>query len=195
MKSGRLSAARFCRFPTTTRSRRRCRNSAHDRQLHSCPGRIATRSVAMQNRDRSRFGIRYDPGSAARHHSASKTRVYAPMAPHRAREKRQSMTALWTLSDMAAAMRADLSGAPAQEITGISIDSRGLSKGEAFFALTDVRDGHEFVDAALKAGAGVAVVARGKRAMFAADAPLLLVDDVLEALRDLARAAPPAHRR
>jgi UDP-N-acetylmuramoyl-tripeptide--D-alanyl-D-alanine ligase len=99
------------------------------------------------------------------------------------------MTSLWTLSDMAAAMRADISGAPAQDITGISIDSRGLSKGEAFFALTDVRDGHEFVDSALKAGAGVAVVARGKRAMFAADAPLLLVDDVLEALRDLARAA------
>ncbi|MDI1346395.1 MAG: UDP-N-acetylmuramoylalanyl-D-glutamyl-2,6-diaminopimelate--D-alanyl-D-alanine ligase, partial [Pseudolabrys sp.] len=99
------------------------------------------------------------------------------------------MTALWTLSDMAAAMRAEISGAPAQNITGISIDSRGLSKGEAFFALTDARDGHEFVDSALKAGAGVAVVARDKRAMFAADAPLLLVDDVLEALRDLARAA------
>jgi len=99
------------------------------------------------------------------------------------------MTSLWTLTDMATAMRADISGAPAQGITGISIDSRGLSRGEAFFALTDVRDGHDFVDAALKAGAGVAVVARAKRAMFAADAPLLLVDDVLEALRDLARAA------
>ena len=99
------------------------------------------------------------------------------------------MTALWTLTDMAAAMRADISGAPAQEITGISIDSRALSRGEAFFALTDARDGHDFVDAALKAGAGVAVVARAKRAMFPAEAPLLLVDDVLEALRDLARAA------
>jgi UDP-N-acetylmuramoyl-tripeptide--D-alanyl-D-alanine ligase len=99
------------------------------------------------------------------------------------------MSFLWTLSDMAAAMRADRAGAMPEGVTGISIDSRGLSKGDAFFALTDVRDGHDFVEAALKAGADVAVVARAKRATFAADAPLLLVDDVLDALRDLARAA------
>jgi UDP-N-acetylmuramoyl-tripeptide--D-alanyl-D-alanine ligase len=90
---------------------------------------------------------------------------------------------------MAKAMRADINGAPASDITGISIDTRTIAKGEAFFALTDARDGHDFVEAALKAGAGVAVVARGKRARFAVDAPLLLVDDVLDALRDLAAAA------
>ncbi|MDO8878649.1 MAG: UDP-N-acetylmuramoylalanyl-D-glutamyl-2,6-diaminopimelate--D-alanyl-D-alanine ligase [Pseudolabrys sp.] len=99
------------------------------------------------------------------------------------------MTALWTLSDIATAMRADRSGALPQDVDGISIDSRNLSKGDAFFALTGARDGHDFVEAALKAGAGVAVVARGKRAMFSADAPLLLVDDVLGALSDLARAS------
>ncbi|MFA6267869.1 MAG: UDP-N-acetylmuramoylalanyl-D-glutamyl-2,6-diaminopimelate--D-alanyl-D-alanine ligase [Pseudolabrys sp.] len=99
------------------------------------------------------------------------------------------MTPLWTLSEMAKAMRADINGAPASDITGISIDTRTIAKGEAFFALTDARDGHDFVEAALKAGAGVAVVARGKRARFAVDAPLLLVDDVLDALRDLAAAA------
>lgn len=99
------------------------------------------------------------------------------------------MTSLWTLADMAKAMRADIAGAPAAEITGISIDTRTIAKGEAFFALTDVRDGHDFVEAALKAGAGVAVVARSKRDRYPADAPLLLVDDVLDALRDLARAA------
>ena len=99
------------------------------------------------------------------------------------------MTALWTLSDMAAAMRADQSGALPDTVNGISIDSRSLTPGDAFFALTDARDGHDFVDGALKAGAGVAVVARARRAMFAADAPLLLVDDVLDALRDLARAS------
>lgn len=100
------------------------------------------------------------------------------------------MTSLWTTSDMAAAMRADKSGALPANINGISIDSRSIVKGEAFFAIRgDNRDGHGFVDAALKAGAGLAVVARAKRAQFSADAPLLAVDDVLDGLRDLARAA------
>ena len=100
------------------------------------------------------------------------------------------MTALWTLDAMAAAMRADKSGALPAEVPGLSIDSRSMAKGEAFFAITgDNRDGHDFVETSLKAGAGLAVVARDKRAQFAAAAPLLIVADVLEALRDLARAA------
>ncbi|HEY0300292.1 MAG TPA: UDP-N-acetylmuramoylalanyl-D-glutamyl-2,6-diaminopimelate--D-alanyl-D-alanine ligase [Rhizomicrobium sp.] len=99
------------------------------------------------------------------------------------------MTPLWTIPDMAAAMRADRSGALPEAVTGISIDSRSATKGDAFVALTDARDGHDFVAAALQSGASLAIVAREKRAMFAADTPLLLVDDVLEALRDLARAA------
>ncbi|HEU5018099.1 MAG TPA: UDP-N-acetylmuramoylalanyl-D-glutamyl-2,6-diaminopimelate--D-alanyl-D-alanine ligase [Pseudolabrys sp.] len=99
------------------------------------------------------------------------------------------MTPLWTTDDMAAAMRADRSGALPDNVDGISIDSRTLKKGDVFFAIQgDNRDGHDFVDAALKAGAGVAVVARAQAPRFA-DAPLLAVDDVLEALRDLARAA------
>ncbi|MBI2713485.1 MAG: UDP-N-acetylmuramoylalanyl-D-glutamyl-2,6-diaminopimelate--D-alanyl-D-alanine ligase [Rhizobiales bacterium] len=100
------------------------------------------------------------------------------------------MTALWTIDDMAKAMRADRAGALPADVSGISIDSRSIGKGEAFFAIQgDNRDGHEFVEGAMKNGAGVAVIARGKRAQFAADAPLLAVDDVLEGLRDLARAA------
>ena len=43
--------------------------------------------------------------------------------------------------------------------------------------------------AALKAGAGLAVVARAIADSFADDAPLLVVPDVLDGLRDLARAA------
>src|SRR5690242_13701951 len=100
------------------------------------------------------------------------------------------MAALWTTDDMAAAMRAEKSGALAADDSGISIDSRSMARGEAFFAIQgETRDGHDFVEAALKNGAGLAVVARSQRARFAADAPLLIVDDVLEALRDLARAA------
>ena len=100
------------------------------------------------------------------------------------------MAALWTVDDMAKAMRAERSGALPDVISGISIDSRSLTRGEAFFAIQgDARDGHDFVDNALKGGAGLAVVARDRRARFAAEAPLLIVDDVLEGLRDLARAA------
>jgi UDP-N-acetylmuramoyl-tripeptide--D-alanyl-D-alanine ligase len=100
------------------------------------------------------------------------------------------MTPLWTLSDMAAAMGAGKSGALPAEVPGLSIDTRSIAKGEAFFAIKgDHRDGHDFVEAALTAGAGVAVIARDQRARFGADAPLLIVTDVLEALRDLGRAA------
>jgi UDP-N-acetylmuramoyl-tripeptide--D-alanyl-D-alanine ligase len=100
------------------------------------------------------------------------------------------MAALWTVDDMAKAMRAERSGALPDAISGISIDSRSLTRGEAFFAIQgDARDGHDFVDNALKGGAGLAVVARDRRGRFAAEAPLLIVDDVLEGLRDLARAA------
>jgi UDP-N-acetylmuramoyl-tripeptide--D-alanyl-D-alanine ligase len=100
------------------------------------------------------------------------------------------MTLLWTVDDMAAAMRADKAGSLPDGIPGISIDSRSIAKGEAFFAIQgDNRDGHDFVDRALKAGAGLAVIARSKLTSFADAAPLLLVDDVLEGLRDLARAA------
>ena len=100
------------------------------------------------------------------------------------------MSALWTIDDMAKAMRAEKSGTLSADAPGISIDSRNLTKGDAFFAIKgDNRDGHDFVEAALKAGAGVAIVAQDKRAQFAANAPLLIVPDVLEALRDLARAA------
>jgi UDP-N-acetylmuramoyl-tripeptide--D-alanyl-D-alanine ligase len=100
------------------------------------------------------------------------------------------MTALWTLDAMAAAMGAEKSGALPADVPGLSIDTRSIAKGEAFFAIKgDNRNGHDFVDAALTAGAGLAVIARDQRTRFAADAPLLIVADVLEALRDLARAA------
>jgi UDP-N-acetylmuramoyl-tripeptide--D-alanyl-D-alanine ligase len=100
------------------------------------------------------------------------------------------MSQLWTLGDMAGAMRADKSGPLPETVPGISIDSRTLAKGDAFFAIQgESRDGHDFVEAAFKSGAGLAVVTWANRARFAAAAPLLAVDDVLGALRDLARAA------
>ena len=74
------------------------------------------------------------------------------------------MSALWSIEAMAAAMKAARAGNLPAGISGISIDSRTLSKGDAFFAIQgDNRDGHDFVDAALKTGAGLAVVAKSQR--------------------------------
>ena len=101
-----------------------------------------------------------------------------------------SAPALWTTEAMAAAMGAEHQGAPPKEVTGLSIDSRTLAPGEAFFAIAgEHRDGHDFVAAALAAKAGLAVIAADRRAQFPADAPLLVVPNVLVGLRDLAAAA------
>ena len=98
--------------------------------------------------------------------------------------------ALWTSQAMVEAMRASANSVLPEVVTGLSIDSRTVQPGEAYFAIRgDVHDGHAFVDAALKAGAALAVVETAQRDKFATDAPLLVVDDVLEGLRDLARAS------
>jgi UDP-N-acetylmuramoyl-tripeptide--D-alanyl-D-alanine ligase len=97
---------------------------------------------------------------------------------------------LWTSGAMRTAMRAEINGALPQAISGISIDSRTLAPGEAYFAIRGaVHDGHAFVEAALKAGAALAVVQKAQRDKFSPDAPLLIVEDVLAALVDLARAS------
>jgi UDP-N-acetylmuramoyl-tripeptide--D-alanyl-D-alanine ligase len=95
---------------------------------------------------------------------------------------------LFTPEDLAAATGGHLAGAP-QPVAGISIDTRSLRPGDAFFAIAgENADGHAYVEAALAAGAALCVVAREKAAAFAADARLLLVDDVLRALEDTGRA-------
>jgi UDP-N-acetylmuramoyl-tripeptide--D-alanyl-D-alanine ligase len=101
-----------------------------------------------------------------------------------------SASALWTIDVMASAMSAERQGSLPASVCGLSIDSRSVAPGEAFFAIHgDHRDGHEFVSAALAAKAAVAVVAADRRAQFESDAPLLVVPDVLAGLRNLAAAA------
>jgi UDP-N-acetylmuramoyl-tripeptide--D-alanyl-D-alanine ligase len=97
---------------------------------------------------------------------------------------------LWTVDAMAAAMGAARNGVLPASITGISIDSRTVTRGEAYFAIKgDVHDGHDFVEAAIGNGAALAVIAESQRSKFADDLPLLAVPDVLEGLIDLARAS------
>ena len=71
---------------------------------------------------------------------------------------------------------------------GVSIDTRNLVDGDLFVALKDLRDGHDFVAAALARGAAAALVSRRPDGV-APDAPLLIVPDVLLGLVDLAVAA------
>jgi UDP-N-acetylmuramoyl-tripeptide--D-alanyl-D-alanine ligase len=97
---------------------------------------------------------------------------------------------LWTVEAMASAMGAARQGQLPASVAGLSIDSRSAAPGEAFFAIRgDRRDGHDFVVDALAAKAALAVVAADKRTQFPGDAPLLVVPDVLIALRELAVAA------
>lgn len=93
---------------------------------------------------------------------------------------------LWTASEAEAATggktNADWSA------TGVSIDSRSLQKGDLFVALSAARDGHEFVTDALEKGACAALVSRVPHGL-SAQAPLLVIADVQQALEDLGRAA------
>jgi UDP-N-acetylmuramoyl-tripeptide--D-alanyl-D-alanine ligase len=101
-----------------------------------------------------------------------------------------SARTLWTVEAMASAMGAQRLGQLPASIAGLSIDSRSVAPGEAFFAIRgDRRDGHDFVADALAARAALAVVAVDRRAQFPGDAPLLVVPDVLTALRELAATA------
>jgi len=96
----------------------------------------------------------------------------------------------WSINAMAAAMRAARRGPLPEVVSGLSIDSRTIAGGEAFFAIRgDARDGHDFVAAALAAGAGAAVVAEDRCDLMPDRAPLLVVPDVLAGLADLARAS------
>ena len=69
--------------------------------------------------------------------------------------------------------------------TSVSIDSRAIAPGALFIALRGLRDGHEFLAAAARAGASAAIVERG-RALPAF--PCFEVADTLAALGALAAA-------
>jgi UDP-N-acetylmuramoyl-tripeptide--D-alanyl-D-alanine ligase len=98
-----------------------------------------------------------------------------------------------TTGELAAATEGRLlSGPPDRPIERISIDSRSVSEGDLFIAIRGERfDGHEFVTAALAAGAAGAVVTKAPAAPEAGHgrpAPVLLqVADTTRALQDIAR--------
>jgi UDP-N-acetylmuramoyl-tripeptide--D-alanyl-D-alanine ligase len=94
---------------------------------------------------------------------------------------------LWTASEVATAVKgkafSDFSAA------GVSIDTRKIAKGDLFVALQGPNfDGHNYIAAALKAGAA-GVIAHRLPDDVAKDAPIVLVQDTLQALQDLGAAA------
>lgn len=113
--------------------------------------------------------------------------------------KASNMTAsdLWTAYEAAAATGGALCARggkgddwPGETWTarGISIDSRSIRPGDIFVALKAQRDGHEFVKSAFSAGASAALVSRAPEET-PDGAPLLVVGDTLQGLRDLAVSA------
>jgi len=96
------------------------------------------------------------------------------------------VSVLWTARDAQAATAG--TGPDDWSARGISIDTRSLRPGDLFVALSDVRDGHDFVQQALNKGAVAALVSRHPQDV-PADAPLLMVADVRAALECLALAA------
>ncbi|MDD2875723.1 MAG: UDP-N-acetylmuramoyl-tripeptide--D-alanyl-D-alanine ligase [Acidiphilium sp.] len=89
------------------------------------------------------------------------------------------MTALWSAADLAIATGGTF---PRDRFAaeGVAIDSRNLKPGDLFVALTDTRDGHDFVAAATARSAAGAMVSRDETT-----SPVLLVEDTLAALTRL----------
>jgi UDP-N-acetylmuramoyl-tripeptide--D-alanyl-D-alanine ligase len=98
---------------------------------------------------------------------------------------------LWTSADLIAAVHGRPLGNLPQGVTGISIDSRAIAPGEAFFAIKGDRvDGHDFASFAVANGASLLVVSEGKLpALGRLVTPMIVVQDVLQALVDLGCAA------
>jgi UDP-N-acetylmuramoyl-tripeptide--D-alanyl-D-alanine ligase len=101
-----------------------------------------------------------------------------------------SGAALWTGEAFAAAVGGRVIGTLPQNITGVSIDSRSIKPGEAFFAITgDKMDGHDYARSALDNLGSIAVICEKRAPRLGRVAPAIAVDDVLAALTRLAVAA------
>jgi UDP-N-acetylmuramoyl-tripeptide--D-alanyl-D-alanine ligase len=99
----------------------------------------------------------------------------------------------WTVEEVASALGVTPPGGvdPLARLAGVSINSRTMARGELFVAIHGPRhDGHNFVVAALEAGALAGVVAQDRLSGYAEPyrSRLLAVPDTLAALQGLAQA-------
>ncbi len=94
-----------------------------------------------------------------------------------------------TLSRIAGFTSATGEFGPQPVASGYSIDSRTIQAGEIFFAVKGERlDGHDYVEQALGKKAVAAVVQKNQLARYSSKSQLLIVDDTLVALQNLATA-------
>ena len=106
-------------------------------------------------------------------------------------ERRANMSKL-LLEDLLALPQAELrlpQGMKQEDIhlTGVSIDTRTIRPNEVYWAIKGERfDGHNFVEKAMERGAALAVAEKKKIRNKRIDIPLLLVEDSLKALQQLA---------
>jgi UDP-N-acetylmuramoyl-tripeptide--D-alanyl-D-alanine ligase len=98
---------------------------------------------------------------------------------------------LWTSLGLVGPLSARVSGSiPRGGMTGISIDTRTLQKGDLFFAIKGANsDGHDFVAAAFDKGAAAAVVDEHHALRLKEFGPLFVVNSVLTSLERLGMAA------
>jgi UDP-N-acetylmuramoyl-tripeptide--D-alanyl-D-alanine ligase len=90
----------------------------------------------------------------------------------------------FTVTEIATAL--GLENADGGRVTGFSVDTRSIARGDLFFALQGPNhDGNAYVDTAFEKGAAAAVVGAG--AAVRKPSPILAVRDTLEALQKLAR--------
>lgn len=101
------------------------------------------------------------------------------------------MSLLWTAREMVTAMGGRPFGNLPMGVTGISIDSRTITPGEAFFAIKGDRvDGHDYASIAIANGAALLVVSEAKLpALGRLTIPMIVVEDVLVGLQKLGMAA------
>ena len=93
-----------------------------------------------------------------------------------------------TIKEVIRAVRGKLiCGSQQREISGVSIDSRTIKKGEMFFALKGERfDGHDFIEQAIEKGAKAAIVSRSRK-KFTTKIAIIKVVHTLTALQELAK--------
>ncbi|NKN36201.1 UDP-N-acetylmuramoylalanyl-D-glutamyl-2,6-diaminopimelate--D-alanyl-D-alanine ligase [Agrobacterium sp. a22-2] len=101
------------------------------------------------------------------------------------------MSFLWTTEELITHLVGRPFGTLPEGITGISIDSRSIAPGEAFFAIKGDRvDGHDYASIAVANGAALLIVSEAKLpALGRITVPMIVVEDVLAALQKLGLAA------
>ena len=85
---------------------------------------------------------------------------------------------LWTSKDICDATSGQATSD--FEVTGLSIDTRSLQTGDLFVALKDARDGHDYIGAAMEAGAGGVLCESAPE-----DTPAVITKNSAKALEDL----------